>query len=172
MLISIAAMSQNRVIGKDNKLPRHLPSDLKRFKQLTKNKTIIIWRKTYESIGKLLPYRHHIILSTTLTEQEVVATVWSSCKIIHNLEDIKILIAQNPEKEMYCVWWGQLYRELLPLTDKIELTLVDTDIDWDILFPEFEQEFQEKNRSEIIQENSLNYRFLSFVRKSWTLISH
>lgn len=131
----IAAMSQNRVIGKNGKLPWHLPSDLKRFRELTEGKTVIIGRKTYESIvahiGGPLPKRNSIVISRDKAYRAEGCTVVSSfteaCRAV-----------EHPDEEVFVIGGEMIYNEALDFADKIYLTLVHTVIDGDAFFPQFE----------------------------------
>ncbi|MGX5203340.1 type 3 dihydrofolate reductase [Aliikangiella sp. IMCC44632] len=127
----VAAMAKNRIIGKDNQMPWHLPADLKHFKAVTLGKPIIMGRKTYESIGRPLPGRLNIVVSrnSELTIQ--------GCETATSLHDaIAIVAAQHPE--VMVIGGGQLYREALPLADKLYLTFIDLETAGDTQFPEFE----------------------------------
>jgi dihydrofolate reductase len=138
MILSlIAAMSENRVIGREGKLPWYLPEDLKRFRKLTLGHVVIMGRKTYESIGKPLPNRTNIIL-TKQTNYHALGT-----RIEASIE--KALSGLSGE--VFIIGGGEVYQQALPRADRIYLTLVHTAIEGDTFFPETHRfHFQEKER--------------------------
>lgn len=128
MLISlIVAMSKNRVIGADGQLPWQLPGDLRRFQQLTMGQTLLMGRKTYQSIGRPLPERRTIILSRTPDYQAV------GCTVVAGLEDG---IAAASSAELFICGGEEIYRQALPLAEKIYLTELQRDIAGDTFFPQ------------------------------------
>ena len=104
----IVAMSKNRVIGKDNDMPWHLSDDLKNFKKITINKTIIMGRLTYDSIGKPLPERNNIVLSRNLKNSKVM--------VLDNLEEA-LNISRN-EEEVFIIGGADLYSQTINLVNK------------------------------------------------------
>lgn len=134
MIYCIAAISKNKQIGLNNQLPWHIPEDLKHFKRLTTGKTVIMGRKTYESIGKPLPNRHNVIL----THQKDFK-VDPSVTVLHSLDEALSLCHQL--NDVFVIGGGQLYKAFLPYADKLYLTLVDLIIKGDTAFPSFEQDF-------------------------------
>jgi dihydrofolate reductase len=116
-LTCIVAMSENRVIGRQNALPWHLSADLKRFKQLTVGHTIIMGRKTWESIGRPLPQRRSIVLST----------------VVGSLE--QALAACQGEEEAFVIGGRALFEESLPRAERLYLTLVRAVVEGDVYFP-------------------------------------
>lgn len=124
----IVAMSRNRVIGKDNKLPWHLPADLAFFKKTTMGHTIVMGRKTYESIGKPLPGRKNVILTGNPRFSA------AGCTVIHSVEDA-LRLAQ--EEELFVIGGAEVFRLFFAVADKIYLTLLHHDIEGDTYFPEF-----------------------------------
>ncbi len=128
MLTLIVAMSENRVIGRDGGLPWHLPDDLKRFKRLTTGHTVVMGRRTYESIGRPLPNRENIILTRQPGYTVEGATVLPSLEAaLANLTD---------REQVFIIGGGEIYRQALPLADRIELTLIHQHIEGDTTFPE------------------------------------
>lgn len=121
----IAAMSRNNLIGFQNRLPWHLPADLKYFKQLTLNKTIVMGRKTFESIGKPLPQRENIILSHQPLQIE-------GCKVISDLKKL------SSKKEIMIIGGAQIYALALPLVHDLYITWVDGDFEGDTFFPKID----------------------------------
>jgi dihydrofolate reductase len=134
MITLIAAAAENNSLGKNNAMIWHLPDDFKRFKQLTSGHFIILGRKTYESLGKPLPNRTHIII----TRQENYADkVDASCCIV--VDSIENAIAKTPsDQENFVIGGGEIYKLALALADKIELTRVHGTFDADTYFPEID----------------------------------
>lgn len=134
MINCIAAISKNNQIGINNQLPWHIPEDLQYFKKLTTGKTVIMGRKTYESIGKPLPNRHNVVLT-----HQTHFNVDSSVEVLHSLDDALSLCKRL--NEVFIIGGGQLYEAFLPYTDRLYLTLVDLTIKGDTAFPSFKQDF-------------------------------
>ena len=126
----VVAMARNRVIGSGNRLPWHLPEDLKRFRRLTMGAPVIMGRRTYESIGRALPGRRNMVV----TRQRGLA--WEGCTTAHSLDDALVLAADAAEA--FVIGGAQLYHLALPRADRIYLTLIDADYDGDAHFPELD----------------------------------
>jgi len=104
MLTLIAAMSSNRVIGTNNTLPRELPADLKRFRDLTRGHIVVMGRKTYESIGRLLPKRENHIISSTLQLHDITNTdPETSARIFETIEERLYRYESNNDKHIYII---------------------------------------------------------------------
>lgn len=131
MITIIAAMDGNRGLGFDNKLPWHLPDDLKRFKVLTKGHPIIMGRKTYESIGRILPERKNIIITRNAEYQA------SGCVVVGSIEEA-IAEAHKDDNQIFIIGGSEIYKLGLPFADMLCLTFVDADIPADVFFPEFD----------------------------------
>lgn len=133
MLISaIVAMSKNRIIGKDNQIPWHLPADLKYFKKTTLHHHIIMGRKCYESIGKPLPKRVSIIITRNKHYKA------EGCVVLHSLQAALDYAKTAGETEAFIIGGGEIYKQSMDLWDKLYLTEVDTKTEGDIFFPELE----------------------------------
>ncbi len=143
MIISLIAwMATNRTIWKDNQLPWDYPEDLKYFQKTTKNHTIVMWLKTYNSIWRPLPKRRNIVL----TRQDI-QIEW--IEIFHSIPDLLNTIKKDSDnEEIFIIWWANIYKQFVPLADKIYLTQIKKDYDWDTFFPEFEENFTEVSREE------------------------
>ena len=129
MIISIiVAMSKNRVIGKDNNMPWHLSEDLKNFKKITTGKTIIMGRKTYESIGKPLPNRKNIVLSSKLEDENIV--------VVKNIDEA--LSLSKKDSEVFIIGGEDIYNQTVHMATKLYLTTIDNNIDGDKYFPEID----------------------------------
>ncbi|MBE7445242.1 MAG: dihydrofolate reductase [Planctomycetia bacterium] len=131
MVISIiAAMASNRVIGKGGYMPWKIPGELSRFRNITIGHTVIMGRKTYESIGHSLPQRTNIILTRQRDYRA------SGCIIARDLMSA-IEVCPEGENEVFLCGGGQLYEEALPITDRLYLSVIHKEICGDIYFPEF-----------------------------------
>lgn len=127
-IILIAAMAKNRVIGRGNGIPWYIPSELQRFKSLTMGHTLIMGRKTFESIGRPLPGRKTIIVTRNPEYRAAGCAVATS---------LNAALALCPETEtIFIAGGGEIYREALPLADAIYLTVLDREVEGDTLFPE------------------------------------
>lgn len=136
----IVAMAKNRVIGADNKIPWHLPNELKLFKSLTMGHHIIMGRKTYESIGRLLPGRTSVIV-TRQREYTVDGAV-----IAHTLAEA--IDTCRDDSECFVIGGAELFREALPIADRLYLTVVDAEPTGDTLMPELDLDAWREVRSE------------------------
>jgi dihydrofolate reductase len=146
---AIAAMSLNRVIGKENKLPWHIPDELRWFKKMTTGNVIIMGRKTWESIGKPLPNRETIVLSRSRLEVAGVRTIQSLAE----------LEPEADPRDYFIVGGARLFAEALPLCSDVYLTLVKREVEGDVFFPKFEDRFQLAEKIQETPEYSiLHYR--------------
>lgn len=135
-LSSIVAMAKNNVIGKDNTLLWHIPEDFKHFKRTTMGRPMIMGRKTFESLPGALKGRHHIVITRT-------PDVFESSEYIHyrgSIEDALTLgreIAEKEEQdEIFFIGGGQIYKETMPILDRLYLTLIERDYEGDTVFPD------------------------------------
>ncbi|ASJ97812.1 MULTISPECIES: type 3 dihydrofolate reductase [Shewanella] len=154
----IAAMANNRVIGKDNQMPWHLPEDLRHFKQMTLGKPVVMGRKTFESIGRPLPGRHNIVVS----RQADLVIEGVTC--VTSFEQAKEVVKGCDE--LVVIGGGQLYAELLPQADILYLTEINLDVAGDTHFPEWDDGSWRLLQSEShINDKGLEYRFINLVKK-------
>ena len=130
---AIVAMAANRVIGNGNKIPWHLPEDLKFFKVTTLGHAIVMGRKTYDSIGKPLPGRQNIILSRTMPETEGIT-------IIRSPEELVTLLNSS---DFFVIGGAEIYKLLLPYCDELYVTHLPSVVSGDTYFPEFEAAFDQ-----------------------------
>ena len=131
MHIIIAAMTKSRVIGKNNALPWNIPEELQHFHTQTLNSTVIIGRKTYDSIGRLMPKRHNIIVSRS-SPNIPGADVCSSL-------DEALKKAKTYNKTIFIIGGAQIFKAALPIADKMYLSVIKKDYDGDTYFPEFDE---------------------------------
>ena len=162
MLSIIVAVANNNVIGKDNKLIWHLPEDLKRFKELTTGKTIIMGRKTFDSLGRVLPNRKHIVL----TKNKDLSIENEAVTVINNIQDLKKYI--NEDEETFIIGGGAIYKMLLPYAKKIYITKIHETFEGDTYFPEInEQEWtiEKREKGKTDEKNPYNYEYITYIRK-------
>lgn len=164
-LALIVAVAQNRVIGRDNKLPWYLPNDLKYFKQTTLGKPVIMGRKTYESIGKPLPGRTNIVITRQTDYRpegvKVVGTVEDAIKVA---ESVCLIDGQD---EAMVMGGAEIYGLTLPHCERLYLTEVHADVEGDAWFPEYEKsEWKEVTREDFKAEgpNPFDYSFVVYER--------
>ena len=162
MLSIIVAIAKNNAIGKDNKLLWHLPEDLKRFKRLTTGHNIIMGRKTFESLGRVLPNRHHIILCNDVKlniEDENV-------EILDDISKLDKYI--NSEEENFVIGGATMYKLLMPYVKKMYITEIDKEFDGDVYFPEIslnEWNATEREKGPQDNENDFEYEYVTYERK-------
>jgi dihydrofolate reductase len=125
----IAAMANNRVIGKDNQMPWHLPADLKHFKKVTLGKPVIMGRKTYQSIGKALPGRRNIVISRQS------GALSTDADWVQSIEQALALVQH--EAEVMVIGGAEIYRQVLPMADTLYITNIDLSVEGDAFFPDY-----------------------------------
>ena len=161
MLISlIVAMAENRVIGRGNQMPWHLPADLRHFKSVTLGKPVIMGRKTFESIGRPLPGRRNVVISRNANwHADGVESV--------NSLDAALALVQDAD-EVMIIGGGQLYREALPLAQRLYLTHIELPVsDADTWFPDYSQYQWQQCAEELHdpdEKNPYHYRFETLDR--------
>jgi len=133
--IAIAAMSENRVIGAEGKIPWHIPDEFKWFKQATMGHVLVMGRKTFESIGKPLPGREIVILSRQPQY------TFGLIRARGGLDEIRL--DQFPGKKIFIAGGAEIYRQALPYCDEIYLTVVKRKVEGEVLFPPFEDQFEQ-----------------------------
>jgi dihydrofolate reductase len=154
MINIIVAMSKNRVIGNANTLIWHLPEDLRRFKLLTTGNTIVMGRKTYESIGRPLPNRRSIII-TRDTNYKV-----DGCEVVNSLEEALELSNNN----CFIIGGGEIYRQALDKADRLYITKIDKEFEGDTTFPDsINGEWYESNYEEF-KNDEFEYSFIQYER--------
>lgn len=156
--IIVAVAGSKRVIGKKGGMPWHLPSELKRFKEITTGHPIIMGRKTFESIGRVLSNRTSIII--TRNEGFKVA----GAEVVNSL-DQAIDVAKHKEgsEEIFIIGGGQIYQEAINMADKLYLTYIDREIDGDTYFPDYSN-FKQVSESDWQEHDGTRYKFLDLER--------
>ncbi len=157
MLYQVVAMANNRVIGKDNRLPWHFSSDLKFFKQLTMGQTIIMGRKTFESIGKPLPGRENFVLSKLPNQHD------GAVKFFNSIQDA---IRAVKTKDGFIIGGASLFKETMPFVDGIYMTRVHENFTGDIFYPEVPAFFKEESKTPLQENPKLEVLFLRNQQKS------
>ena len=160
----IVAVAENGVIGIDNKMPWHIPADLKYFKKVTMGKPLLMGRKTFESLGKPLPGRPHIVVSRDQT------FAYPEVEVRHSLEEGFDLAKAKAEsmglEEFMIIGGANIYQQLLPKVDRMYLTQVHTSYKGDAFFPDYDsQQWREQSREDIEPTDSTaGYSFLVLDR--------
>ncbi len=164
-LALIVAAAENGVIGRDNKLPWHLPEDLKYFKRVTMGKPIVMGRKTYESIGRPLPGRTNLVITRNPDWQaEGVRTLPTVEAALSLAEDIALI---DGAEELMVIGGAEIYAAALPLADRIYLTRVHAEVDGDAWLPAIDwQQWRElgRERHSAGEGNPYDYSFLVYER--------
>jgi dihydrofolate reductase len=152
-------MSSNRVIGVNNTLPWHLSEDLKHFKSLTTGHTIIMGRKTYESIGRPLPNRRNIVISRNSN------TSYEGVEVVHSLEDA-FSISTN-DKEVFVIGGSNIYEQALSFVDQLYITEIKKSFIGDAFFPEINKQIWiEYSRDDHITNDGLEFSFVKYQKNT------
>ncbi len=162
ILVMIAAAGENNALGRDNDLIWHLPDDFKRFKRITTGHTIIMGRKTFESFPKPLPNRFHIIITRNREYQ----VNHPECKVVHDLEEALNMVSE--EDRAFIIGGGEIYKQALPHTDRIELTRVHANFEADTFFPDIDPdqwELLEESYHPKDERHKYPFTYLSYTRK-------
>ncbi|MET3696019.1 dihydrofolate reductase [Bacillus oleivorans] len=130
MISCLLAMDRNQGIGYKNDLPWHLPEDLKYFKRVTMGHTIVMGRKTFDSIGKALPGRNNVIMTRDTHYDHPEGT-----EVIHSVDDLVSINKQKPEEEFFVIGGAEIFRQVLPFTDRLYITFIEAEYKTDTYFP-------------------------------------
>ncbi len=154
MISIIVAYDKNMAIGKDNQLCWRQSDDLKRFKELTTGKTVVMGRKTFESIGKPLPNRRNIVI----TRQDIKI---EGVEVINSIEEIK-----NIDGDIFIIGGGEIYKISLILADVILATEINCEIDADTWFPEIELTWKKQSSENYSadEKNEFDYNFVTYIK--------
>lgn len=134
-LSAIVAMAENRIIGRDNTLIWHLPDDLKHFKKTTMGKPMIMGRKSFESLPGILPGRPHIIVTRKPADDTPDESVYYAASVEAAITKARALAEKEGLNEIFITGGGEIYKQTLPLVDRLYLTLVHQDYEGDTSFP-------------------------------------
>ncbi len=163
----IVAMGRNRVIGKNNALPWRLPADLRHFKSTTMGHTLIMGRKTYESIGRALPGRKSIVV----TRQKGLRA--EGCLVAGSIDEA--LSMAGAEQEVFVIGGAELFAQTLPIASKLFVTFIEKEFEGDVFFPETDPRlWVEKERKSFTanEENPYDYSFLILEKTQGKLESN
>lgn len=157
MINLIVAVDKHLLIGNSTGMPWYIPEDLKYFRDVTKGKTIVMGRKTFESIGRPLPNRTNIVLTRNQAHIEGVT-------IIHNLETY--LASLDDNQDIFIIGGAEVYRQALPYVDRLYITHIDGEFSGDIFFPKeyFSGIFQESSFTTTVTSTGLNLRYSIYDR--------
>jgi len=164
---AIVATAANLVIGHNNQIPWYLPADLQYFKKTTLGHHIIMGRKSFESIGRPLPKRTNIVVTR---DPFFVAT---GCVVAHSLPEALAIADENGETEAFVIGGGEIYRQAMPLLDKLYLTEVDAVVEGDVFFPKIEEGDWQETSSETHgadEKNEYGFTFRVLQRKPTTKV--
>lgn len=163
MIISfVVAAATNNAIGKDGKMPWHLPNDLRHFKNITWGMPIVMGRKTFDSLGKVLPGRKNIVI-TRQSGWKHEGTV-----AVQKIDDAMFVAGQTDAKEVMVIGGGEIYKELFNKARRIYLTRVEAEPEADTFFPSIdpkEWELVSQQNHEADQKNGYNYSFQIWERR-------
>lgn len=154
----IAAVGKNNELGANNDLIWHLKKDLKFFRKMTNGKTIIMGRKTFESLPKMLPNRHHIVLSSSNNFPQEVSVYNSFEELINDYKDV--------DEEIFIIGGSSIYKLFLDISDKLYLTEIDSSYEnADVYFPSFDKEKYDREIIDSEEENNIQYKHVLYKRK-------
>lgn len=159
MISLMVAHDPNRVIGKDNQLPWHIPEDLAYFKKHTVGKGIVMGRNTFESIGRPLPKRRNIIVTRNTGYKA------EGADVVHTL-DQAIRLAEEVHEEVMIIGGAEVFQTVLPKADRLYITLIKTEFEGDTFFPEYGPEWQVVSESEEKLSNGVAFSYLIFERRN------
>ncbi|WP_010530775.1 dihydrofolate reductase [Lentibacillus jeotgali] len=163
MISLLVAMDRNRVIGHRNDLPWHLPNDLKFFKQKTTGHTIVMGRKTFESIGRPLPNRHNVVITNQHSSEFP-----DGIEVINHVDTVLDWNHHDPANELFVIGGEEIFKQVLPHADRLYITLVDDIFQGDTYFPDFsEAEWQltGREKGETDSKNRYDHYFLQYDRQ-------
>ncbi|MCS0672117.1 dihydrofolate reductase [Cytobacillus firmus] len=161
MISLMWAMDQNRVIGKDNKLPWHLPEDLKFFKRTTMGHPIAMGRKTWDSIGRPLPGRENIVITRNKSFS------CKGCTVVNTVEEL-LKYSGVKEDEIFVIGGAEIFKAILPAADRLYLTMIYDQFAGDTYFPELdmsEWDLLSREKGTRDEKNPYDFEFLIYKRK-------
>ncbi|WHY32774.1 dihydrofolate reductase [Cytobacillus firmus] len=161
MISLMWAMDENRVIGRDNKLPWHLPEDLKFFKRTTMGHPIAMGRKTWDSIGRPLPGRENIVITRNNSFS------CDGCTVVHTVEEL-LNYSGDREDEIFVIGGAEIFKAILPAADRLYLTMIYDEFEGDTYFPELdmsEWDLLSREKGTRDEKNPYDFEFLIYKRK-------
>jgi dihydrofolate reductase len=156
MINIIVAYANNRVIGKDGKIPWRLPDDLQHFKRITSGHIVVMGRKTFESIGRPLPHRRNIVLTSSITFAA------PGVEVMHSKDDVLAL------DDVFIIGGASIYRQFLDVADRLYITEIALEIDGDTFFPAWDRQsfaLVSAQPGILDEQNTLPHTFFIYERK-------
>ncbi|MEB3768183.1 dihydrofolate reductase [Acinetobacter sp. MD2] len=156
-VVHVVAIDRKHCIGQGNALPWHIPADLKHFKAITQGGVVVMGRKTLESMGRTLPKRVNWVITRDLSWQ------FTTAKVAHNIEDalnqaVADVKASEKPQSIFIIGGGEIFKQTLDITDRLEITHVDLDVQGDAFYPEIPAQFK-KTTSEMQQDENTQIQF-------------
>lgn len=161
MIAVIAAYAKNKIIGNKGKIPWDIPSDRRRFREITTGSVIIMGRKTYEEIGRPLPDRICVVITSNPYYKA------DGCIMASSLEEAVAMIRNDTRFnniDIYICGGAQIYKESVDIADKLYLSVIDAEYEGDVYFPEYDMEQFECIYSERVEDKNA-YTFYEYIRK-------
>lgn len=161
-VVHVVAMDQQRCIGKGNALPWHISADLKHFKAITQGGVVVMGRKTLESMGRALPKRVNWVITRDPS--------WSfdKVKVAHSIEDAlaqaltDVAVSEKPES-IFVIGGGEIFKQTLPIADRLELTHVELDVQGDAYYPEIPSDFHKiSSEKQVDEQSGIAFEFASY----------
>lgn len=156
MIAIIAAYSKNKVIGKNGKIPWNIEGEKKRFRELTTGNIVLMGRKTYEEIGKPLPERINIVISSSGN--------FESCINVRSINEALEFAEKSGKNDIYISGGSKIYEEFLPIAEKLYITEIDFEFDGDTYFPDFDESKFIKT-IDYETDGDIPYRYVTYTRK-------
>lgn len=154
MISLVAAVAKNGVIGKSNDLPWYLPEDLRHFKKLTTGKTILMGRKTFESLGRTLPNRKHLVITRQPN--------YHAPEGVEVYHAVSAALAAHPSEDIFVIGGGEIFRETIGLADALYITEIEKEHDGDAYFPPINPTLWK----EITRERHAGFAFVKYKKKN------
>ena len=162
----IVAMTRSGVIGRKNALPWNLPADLKRFRQLTTNHSIVMGRKTFESIGRALPNRRNIVISRNAQlKMPTGEALPAGVELVSSLDQALQECRSRGEIEVFVIGGSQIFADSLALADKLYITWIDQEFEGDVRFPDIELKNFNVVQS-VSSKDPFDFSFVDYERRS------
>jgi len=162
MLSFIVAMDKNRVIGHNNDLPWHLPNDLQFFKKTTTGHTIIMGRKTFDSLGRVLPNRKHVVLTRSQSDFP------EDVEVLSDIKSLLQYVDEHKDDNLFLIGGGNLFTQMLPYADRLYITEINEAFEGDVYFPEIDADlWVEVSRTKGPRDdrNDYDYDYVTYERK-------
>ena len=160
MISIIVAYANNRVIGKNGKIPWHLPNDQQHFKRITSGYTIVMGRKTFESIGRPLPHRRNMVLTSDTT------FAFPDVEVVHNIDDV---LARSNVDNVFIIGGEKVYQQFLDVAERLYITEIAFEVEGDTFFPKWDRQsftLLSAQAGILNDQNTLPHTFLIYERKN------